>query len=293
MKPAGPALLVANAKSRRGDQVAPFEAALRAGGLDLRREYCADPSNLPALIHSAADDVSAVLLGGGDGTLHVAAPALYETGLPLGILPLGTANDLARTLSIPSEPKAAAAIIIAGATSAIDLGSVNGIPFFNVASLGLSVVVTKRLDRIMKRRFGMLAYPLAAALTVINSRRFSAALGIDGVETLVTTLQIAVGNGRYYGGGAVVEENADITDSLLNVYSLEPRSRWRLILMARTFRSGAHYGSSEVRSLACRSITVTTKRPHDICADGEIVSQTPAEFGIIEKAIHVFVPSPP
>lgn len=285
-----PALLIANDKSRRGSEIAPFEAALRAGGLEIRRETVDDAKELAAKIRDVAGEVSCVLLGGGDGTLHSAAPALHETGLPLGILPLGTANDLARSLDIPNTPEEAAAIVLAGRTRSIDVGTVNGIPYFNVASLGLSVAVTERLSGIMKRRFGMLAYPIAAALTVAKYRRFSVALRADGEEILTRTLQIAVGNGLYYGGGNLVDANAEIDDGVLNVYSLEPRAWWRLLVMARAFRNGEHHKIREVRSLKCRTLSVTTKKPHDVSADGEIVTKTPAEFAVLRNAIRVFVP---
>lgn len=286
----GPALLIANDKSRRGSEIAPFEAALRAGGLEIRREAVDSPADLAAKIRSVAGRVSCVLLGGGDGTLHAAAPALRDTGLPFGILPLGTANDLARSLDIPDTPEAAAGIVLAGRTRAIDVGVVNGIPYFNVASLGLSVDVTRRLSGIMKRRLGMLAYPIAAALTIVQSRRFSVALQVDGQEILTTTLQVAVGNGKFYGGGNLVDADAEIDDGILNVYSLEPRAWWRLLVMARAFRSGEHHKLREVRSLSCRALTVTTKKPRHVSADGEIVTTTPAEFAILRNAIRVFVP---
>lgn len=245
---------------------------------------------MPDRIRALAGEVSCVLLGGGDGTMHAAAPALRETGLPLGILPLGTANDLARSLAIPAEPERAAAIILAGRTQAIDLGTVNGIPFFNVASLGLSVEVTRRLSGIMKRRFGVLAYPIAASLTIVRSRRFSASLTIDGVETLTKTLQIAVGNGRFYGGGNLVEADAQIDDGIFNVYSLEPRAWWRLIIMARAFRAGEHHKLREVRSIECHTMGVATRKPRHISADGEIVTSTPAQFALLRHAVRVFVP---
>ena len=285
-----PALLIANDKSRRGSEIAPFEAALRAGGLQIRREAVESSDQLADKIRAVAGEVSCVLLGGGDGTLHAAAPALRDTGLPLGILPLGTANDLARSLEIPDEPDAAAAIVLAGRIRSIDVGTVNGIPFFNVASLGLSVAVTKRLSGIMKRRLGMLAYPIAAALTIARYRRFTAILTVDGERIRARTLQVAIGNGRYYGGGNLVHADAEIDDGTLDVYSLEPRHWWRLVAMARGFRAGEHDKIREVRSLKCRTVSVATKRPHDVSADGEIVTRTPAEFTVLRNAVRVFVP---
>ncbi len=283
-----PALLIANDKSRRGAEIAPFIAALEQGGMSIRREGCTKAGDIARLIRTLKDEVSCVLLGGGDGTMHAAASQLHETGLPLGILPLGTANDLARSLGIEATADAAAAVVLGGKTRAIDLGTVNGIPFFNVASLGLSVGVTKRLTGLMKRRFGIFAYPLAAAVTIVRRGRFRASLRADGEEVVTTTLQIAIGNGRYYGGGTVVDEHAQIDDGLLHVYSLEPRARWRLLFMARAFRAGQHSQLREVRTMTCRTLTISTSRPRDITADGEMVSRTPAHFGILPGAVRVF-----
>lgn len=285
-----PALLVANEKSRRGREVGPFADALERGGLQLRREGCGSRDELTALILELKDEIGCVILAGGDGTINAAAPALLETGLPFGILPLGTANDLARTLGIPEDPGVSAGIILSGRTRTLDLGTVNGLPFFNVASLGLSVGVTRRLKGIMKRRYGVLAYPIAAAGAVLQTGRFRAALRVDGEEVVVTTLQIAVGNGRYYGGGLVVEAGADIDDGVLDLYSLEPSARWRLLFMARAFRAGEHDKLSEVRSVRCRTATVTTRRPRDVSADGEIVTRTPAHFAVLPQAVRVFAP---
>ena len=91
-----PALLIANDTSRRGSEIAPFVAALEQGGLTIRREPCQSAAALPDRIMALKDEVSCVILGGGDGTMHSAAPALLKSGLPLGILPLGTANDRQR-----------------------------------------------------------------------------------------------------------------------------------------------------------------------------------------------------
>ena len=235
------------------------------------------------MIRSLRDEVGAVILAGGDGTLSAAAPALRDTGLPLGILPLGTANDLARTLAIPTGADGAAAVILAGHRRRLDLGCVNGHLFFNVASLGLSVEITQRLTRVMKRRWGRLAYPIAAAAVIMQARRFSATIRVDGQDIPVKSMQVAVGNGRHYGGGMVVADDAAIDDGRLDVYSLEPRARWRLLWMARAFRDGEHDLLEEVRTLRCRSLEVRTRRRRHVSADGEIITRTPARFTLLRK----------
>jgi diacylglycerol kinase (ATP) len=284
-------LLVANAHSRRGRDVAPFAEALERAGISLIQAPCRRREELSPLIRSMRDRVGRVILGGGDGTLNAAAAGLRDTGLPLGILPLGTANDLARTLGIPEDPEQAAAVIVAGRTTKLDLGCVNGHPFFNVASVGLSVDITRRLTKVMKRRWGRLAYPVAAAAVILGARRFSATLRVAGQDTPLKSMQVAVGNGRFYGGGMVVAEEARIDDGLLDVYSLEPRARWRLLLMARAFRDGEHGRLDEVRTLRCQSLEIRTRRTRHVSADGEIVTTTPARFTTQPCAVSVFVPA--
>ncbi len=285
-----PALLIANPHSRRGGEIAPFIAALEAAGVTLVREECRRREDLGVAIRAVRDRVGAVILGGGDGTMSAAAPALRDTGLPLGILPMGTANDLARTLGIPEDPAGAAQIIIGGHKRRIDLGCVNGHPFFNVASVGLSVDITRRLTKVMKRRWGKLAYPLAAAAVIATARQFSAVLRLDEVEVRCKSMQVAVGNGRFYGGGMVVEAGARIDDAMLDVYSLEPRTRWRLLLMAREFRAGEHGHLDEVRTLRAQQVELRTRRPRHVSADGEIVTRTPAHFTVLPGAVQVFTP---
>src|SRR5262249_19757141 len=94
---------------------------------------------LSPLIIQHRDQVDLIIIGGGDGTLNAAAEGLVEAQKPLGILPLGTANDLCRTLNIPHDLPSAGAVIRAGHQRRIDLGWVNGKHFFNAASLSLPV----------------------------------------------------------------------------------------------------------------------------------------------------------
>jgi diacylglycerol kinase (ATP) len=285
------ALLIVNNKSRSG--ATQCEAAierLRAHDIEPVHVECKKREDLSPLIVKHAGEVDCVVVGGGDGTINAAALGVIETKLPLGILPLGTANDLARTLDIPFDLDAAADIIAAGHTRKIDLGLVNGEPFFNVASLGLSAELAQKLTRTIKRRFGRLGYALVALKVLAQARPFSAIITSESETVRVRTLQIAVGNGRFYGGGNAVEKDAAIDDQHLDLYSLEFERAWKLALMARSFRYGQHGAWNEVRAIRAKEFDIRTRRPRPINADGEIVTQTPAHFSIKPAAVTVFAP---
>jgi diacylglycerol kinase (ATP) len=283
------ALLIANRNSRRGAQtVEPAADELRAHGVDVAVKDCASREDLFRLILRHAAEIDRVVVAGGDGTMNAAAPALVATGLPLGILPAGTANDLARTLGIPEDVAAAARIIAEGRTRTIDLGSVNGHPFFNVASIGLSVDLTHVLTRDFKRRYGKIGYAFATLRTLARARPFRATIRSEDESVRVSTLQIAVGNGRYYGGGNAVEKTAAIDDQHLDLYSLEFKQAWKLGLLARSFRYGEHGAWNEVRAVRAKEFDVLTSRPKPVNADGEIVTETPAHFRIEPNAVSVF-----
>jgi diacylglycerol kinase (ATP) len=283
------ALLVANRNSRRGAEVLqPALEQLQARGVGVTTKDCASREDLSRLILEHAGEIDRVVVAGGDGTLNAAAPALVATGLPLGILPAGTANDLARTLGIPEDIETAAAIIAEGRTRTIDLGTVNGHPFFNVASIGLSVDLTQVLTRDFKRRYGKIGYALATLRTLARARPFRATIRSEHESVRVSTLQIAVGNGRYYGGGNAVEKTAAIDDQHLDLYSLEFRQAWKLALLARSFRYGEHGAWNEVRAVRAKEFDVLTRSPKPVNADGEIVTATPAHFRIEPNAVTVF-----
>lgn len=285
-------LLLHNSKSRQGESaLEPVCARLEAGGLAVTVEPF---ENLPEIarditrLHRTAD---AVIVCGGDGSISSAAPAIIDSGLPLGIIPAGTANDLARTLSIPLDFAAAADVIVAGHKRQIDVGTVNGHAFFNVASIGLSSELAQRLDPDIKKRFGRLGYAIAALRILAGARRFRARIIEKGNGTTVKTYQIAIGNGRLYGGGNVVEETAAIDDGALDLYSLEMRNLWKLAVMIRAFRTGTHGAWKEVRTARCVEFDIETRRPMPINTDGEIVTATPAHIRVLPAAVTVFTPS--
>lgn len=285
------ALLLVNRHARHGNQ--QLSAAidqLKTLNLELLEESTEHPGQLAELIRHYQHQVDLVIVGGGDGTLNAAVDALVETGLPLGILPLGTANDLARTLEIPNSLPEACEIIARGQIKRIDLGWVNGKHFFNVASLGLSVQITKKLTKEVKRRWGVFAYAITALQVILQIRPFRAEIRINGKSIKVKTIQIAVGNGRYYGGGMAVVHDATIDDQRLDLYSLELRHWWQIIALLPAMRGGRHTNWRGVRALSGQTIQVYTRKPRSINTDGEITTHTPAEFRVIPQALAVLVP---
>jgi YegS/Rv2252/BmrU family lipid kinase len=285
------ALLIVNTKSRSGESQCEMAVErLKSHGIEPVHVECKRREDLSPIIVRYAKDVDCAVVGGGDGTLNAAAFGVIEAGLPLGILPLGTANDLARTLEIPPDLDAAAQIIADGRTRKIDLGIVNGEPFFNVASLGLSAELAQQLTRDIKRRYGRLGYAIVAMKVLAQARPFSATIHSETESVRVKTLQIAVGNGRFYGGGNAVEQDAAIDDQHLDLYSLELQQAWKLALMARSFRHGRHGAWREVRAVRAQEFDIRTRKPKPINADGEIVTQTPAHFSIRPASVTVFAP---
>lgn len=285
------ALMLVNPNARRGTEALEgIVDRLRNGGVDAVIERFATPDEVSADIARRRHEADLVIVCGGDGTINSAAKGVLETGLPMGIMPMGTANDLARTLGIPDDLGRAADVVIAGHTSRIDLGEVNGHPFFNVASMGIGADLARGLTPEVKRRWGKLGYSLAALKVMLKARPFTAEIISDAGRVTVKTLQIAVGNGVHYGGGSVIHSDATIEDGHLDLYSLELKNVWKFALMLGAFRRGEHGLWDEVRTNKSTEFDIRTRQPKPINTDGDIVTHTPAHFVIRPKAIEVFAP---
>jgi YegS/Rv2252/BmrU family lipid kinase len=265
---------------------------LKDRGLILKEALVEHPESIPELIRQHRDKVDRIIIAGGDGTLNVAAEAMVELGLPLGILPVGTANDLARTLGIPTELPQACAVIAGGHKLVIDLGWVNGIYYFNVAHVGLGVRVTHQLSSDVKARWGVIGYLHGILKAFRENRAFRAHIRFDNYYRRIRSIEIAIGNGRHYGGGMTIAEEATIYDHQLYLYTLKPLSLWKLIFLAPALRSGKYAGRDGVELLKAQEITIRTRKPMPIDTDGELRTHTPARFRVIPAALSVYIPEP-
>lgn len=265
--------------------------AIRNAGLDAIHVEIPSRSSVITAFHKHANDVDLIVAGGGDGTLNSVLQGLVGSKLPLGILPLGTANDLAKTLSIPTNLEKACEIIAAGHKRRIDVGRVNDVYYFNEASIGMSVALCRRLTKEAKSRFGVMALVVRAIEAIAGMRRFRALITLPSGETVARrTAQLTFGNGKNFGGLLATDEGA-IDDRMLDLYSVE-FERWTDYFdIVRALLQRRYDDLRSVYTLHDKFFAVKTGRRRHIEADGEIVASTPATFTVVPRAVEVFVPS--
>lgn len=268
-----------NPESRRGREMAP---TLRE---DLRR------CGIETIEGSARDgtDVDCVVSAGGDGTLTRAMARAIELGVPIGLVPLGTFNDLARTLNIPLDVASACATIGAGHTRPIDVARVNGVYYASEASIGVSSRIARLQTPVDKRRFGTLAVIATALQAFWYVRAMRVTLSFDQKTERFNTVQLTVANSHRFGGVFNVEDAA-IDDGWLDVYSIEIDNVREALSVARAVLSGKRHDAPGLRTYRSTKFHVQTHRRHHIRADGEPAGHTPATFELLPKALRVYVP---
>jgi diacylglycerol kinase (ATP) len=285
------ALFISNKKSGKADnELDGAVEILRNAGINLIEEESEDSSHINDLINQHHDKVDTVILAGGDGTMSSAAGSLSEWGLALGILPMGTANDLARTLKIPESLESAAEIIANGILHTIDLAKVNDHYFINAAHVGLGVKVNLNLTSDLKSRWGRFSYARSLIDAFKSMRPYRADIVCDGEGFSVRSIHITVANGRFYGGGLALSKEASVDDHKLRIFSLEPQSFWSLLSHSVVMVGGRLQGREGVFLRSGESIRIHTSRALDIWADGEFISQTPAYFELKPNRLQVYVP---
>ncbi|MDD5579744.1 MAG: lipid kinase [Methylobacter sp.] len=286
------ALFISNKDSSKGDNNLNIAVEILKGlGVNLIIQDSENPSHTEDLIRLNHNQVDTVILAGGDGTMSSAAGVLSKYGLALGILPMGTANDLAKTLKIPEAIESAATIIANGCLHSIDLGEVNGHCFINAAHIGLGVKVNSVLTDDLKARWGRFSYARSLIEAFKSMRPYRADIICDGENFTVRSIHVTVANGRFYGGGMALSKEASVDDDKLRIFSLEPQSFWSFLSHAVVILGSELKDREGVWLRSGKDLTIQTSRPLDIWADGEFISRTPAHFELRPNSLRVYVPS--
>ncbi len=281
----------------RGGKNAPIAAAqLRARGLRVTEVQGGSAADTLDLAHRVlSEGADAIIACGGDGTVHLALQAAVQAHVPLGIIPVGTGDDNARTLGLPLGDAAAAADVIADdRLRTVDVGKITlkesgEVRFFlGVLSVGFDSLVTERANR-MTWPTGKARYIVAtlAELSTFSPQEFT--LTIDGDERRATAMLIAIGNGRSYGGGMLVCPNAQPDDGLLDMTLLNAVSKAKFISSFGSVFKGTHINEPFVDTYRFRSCTI--EAPGQLVfADGERVGTVPATIDALPDALEVYAP---
>lgn len=281
-------LLIINTGSRYGDSALSEPLQSLRGAVET---VCPDnPESLPDLIRERAAEVDQIILCGGDGTINLALDALLEVNRPVGLIPTGTANDLARSLEIPTDPEQAVEIINAGHQRRSNVSRVNGVSFINAFGMGIGPQTTREMDDTEKSKFGALAYLLGLIRAQKAQTKFKATISSDTENHVGSFLQITVGNGIHYGGGMTISDKAELADGRLDVLLVKAQSRWKLLSHALRFKFGAFKHEETLVHWRCSQVEIETDRVLDITADGEFLTQTPAQCKVLSDTLNFFAP---
>ncbi|MDT8451009.1 MAG: YegS/Rv2252/BmrU family lipid kinase [Wenzhouxiangellaceae bacterium] len=283
-------LLLVNPASRSGNQALdPVRSVLaELGPVDFHTP--ASPDRLAELIRERGPDSARIVLGGGDGTINAALGALLECGRPLGILPLGTANDFARSLDLPRNPQRAARVIARGETLAVDVARVNDCPCVNAFGIGFGPETTRQVDAASKLQFGITAYLLGVFRTLRRQPAFEARIECDGRSLTGRFFQITVANGVHYGGGMTIAHDAQLDNGQLDAVLVPHRNRLLLLPNALAFRQGHTRAVPDVIHLRGASVEIETESAMDVTVDGEFLTTTPVRASVRRRALTVYAP---
>jgi diacylglycerol kinase (ATP) len=288
------AVLVVNTHSRRGRRLyTEVRSRLVAAGFTLLAAHAVDrPAELERILAEAADlGPDLFVAGGGDGTISTAARLLAHRDIALGLLPLGTTNNFARTAGVPLGLDAAVATLSRGKVIDVDLGLAGDLAFTNHVGVGLSTDVMLRTPPLLKRLTGRLAYPLTALALLIRHRPLHAVVRSGGQEYTLITHQLYVANGGFHAGRPIAAD-ADADDRLLLVYPVGGSSRRQLLReTARNAATGHRRTLHDEPFLAVDELRLETARPARVEVDGELSGSTPLRIGLAANALRLMAPA--
>jgi len=247
------------------------------------------------------EGVELILAAGGDGTIHEVVNAIQrhprkkrksDAPLPrVGIIPLGTGNDLAGSLEIPPDPVEAVRVAVGGVRVKVDVGRVNDDYFLNVSTGGFGAEATEESSPEVKRALGTLAYLISSARKFASLEPLEASFRAD--ETLYEGrfLFFAVGNSRRTGGGNWVTPKASMTDGLLDVCLIRDVPKVELLRLMPELRAGNHLDHPAVGYWQVPRLSVKAEAELAVNADGEPLRGSAFDYRLSERRLTLMVPS--
>ena len=282
--------LLTNPTSGKGKGARARDAALdhlRGAGLVVRNLQGRDADEALDLARQCVTDgVDALVVCGGDGMVHLAAQAVATTGTPLGIIPAGTGNDVARYFDLPrKDPVAAAQRVVAGRTRTVDLARSGSKYYVTVLAAGFDAIVNERANAMTWPK-GQMRYNIATLAELRTFTPLPYTLQVDDRTLTLDAMLVAVGNGPSFGGGLRITEGAVLDDGLLDVVIIKPMSKPGLIRTYPKLFKGTHTTHPQYEHHRGRVVTVAA--PGIVSyADGERFGPLPITVECVPGALTV------
>lgn len=245
-----------------------------------------------------AQEMDAVFAAGGDGTISGAAHALLGTSIPLGVIPVGTANAFAAALGIPGNLDAVCQVLIQGHHQLVDTARCNGRTLILLAGIGLEAETAERASREAKNRLGALAYLWAGLQQLQDQEEFQVSFSLDGQSSDLVAKAITIANAApstsilAHGTGAVIAD-----DGLLDITIAHAQNRLEAFnALVQLFSSALTQippDRENIIGLRGKHLKIETDPPQKVVLDGEMIGTTPVEITCDPKSLRVFVPLEP
>lgn len=287
---------------RSGKRWPQIKTLLKDIGLHFDYDLTEAPGHATELARDAARNGHDMIVSvGGDGTLNEVVNGLYQAGanghMTVGIIGTGTGSDYIRTVGVPRSFRDACRSLLNPQRLTVDAGVVEYVRnnetlrrlFVNFAGLGFDSEVVRATGQRFKKLGGKPAYLLGLLTTFLCYRNREMTLTLDGVSERRKVCTVVVSNGRYGGGGMLVAPNADATDGLLDVMTVNDISKPDLLCSLPRIYRGTHLSHPKVSAGRAREIDISPTQPVPLQADGELLGEAPARFRILPAAVTLAV----
>jgi diacylglycerol kinase (ATP) len=273
------------------DGIRRLEARLSELGCRVTTRWTGEPGDTTAPARNLEGAADCLIVAGGDGTIHQILNSLRDPGrTPLAILPVGTANILARDLGLPRQIEEAARMVLAGKVRKIDMGTIApGRRFMMVASCGFDAMVIRALHARRRGTLGARRYPLAILETLMNYTVPTLRVSVDGKPPVVGAM-VVVANTPTYAGIMSVADRARLDSAHLDVVVIRFGSITALTRYAWMSWRKRLSKLPDVAYLTGTSVRVESDMPVDVEVDGECSGHTPVEIGLKPAAVPLVVP---
>ena len=247
------------------------------------------PSELPLLVKRVKRRKPKLLIvAGGDGTVSYVAGHLVKTGIEMGVIPLGTTNNFARSIGLAPDIDNAVKVIAECPARPVDIGMVNRRYFANVTGVGVSAEIAERVTDGIKKRYGRFAYVVTGFSVLMNHKPFRAVVADkDGeLQLNLETHQLIIANGRFHAGREIAQD-AKVDNRELIVFAIGGRSRLSLLWHMVDFYIGRRKSVQHSSYLIAKNIRISTDTPMSLEMDGEVQMTTPIRAKVAADAILV------